>query len=144
MPGRLPAGASTASASSEVAEPLVEADGESELIFAAIGTDVQELELAEPLDESAIAAVLASFGFKAADGRFLEGALRTPETQLQHPSSAILVEVFADRDRLRALHFELHGSEQENLAAVAAFTDLGHRLHARLGAEDDWTNSNQA
>ena len=118
-------------------EPLVEANGESELIFAAIGADVEELERAKPLDESAVAAVLAGLGFA---GEELELGLRSSETQLLHPSSAILVEAFAHRDRLRGLHFELHGSEQENLAVVAAFTDLGHRLRARLGSEDDWAS----
>ncbi len=118
----------------ELAEPQ---SGESELIFAAIGTDVEDLAHARPLDEPAIAAVLAELGFEA---RFLEDALRVSETQLLHPSSAILVEVFAHRDRLRGLHFELHGPEQENLAVVAAFTSLGHRLRARLGSEDDWAS----
>ena len=111
--------------------------GESELIFAAIGADVEELERAKPLDESAVAAVLAGLGFA---GEELELGLRSSETQLLHPSSAILVEAFAHRDRLRGLHFELHGPEQENLAVVAAFTSLGHRLRARLGSEDDWAS----
>ena len=113
---------------------------ETELIFAAIGTDVERLERADPLEEAAVAAVLADLGFKAEEPG-LEHWLRVPEAEIVHASGAIMVDVFAHRKRLRALHFELHGSDEDNLAVVAAFTALGLRLHARLGSEDDWTNN---
>jgi len=113
---------------------------ETELIFAAIGTDVERLERADPLEEAAVAAVLADLGFEAEEPG-LEHWLRVPEAEIVHASGGIMVDVFAHRKRLRALHFELHGSDEDNLAVVAAFTALGLRLHARLGSEDDWTNN---
>ena len=113
---------------------------ETELIFAAVGTDVERLERAGPLEEAAVAAVLADLGFKAEEPG-LEHWLRVPEAEIVHASGGIMVDVFAHRKRLRALHFELHGSDEDNLAVVAAFTALGLRLHARLGSEDDWTNN---
>lgn len=142
-PARVPPLASDFGPSAPAAparEPAGRAVGETELIFAAIGADVEELERARPLDESAVAATLAALGF-AADAAGLEQNLRVPDVQLVHPSGGIMVEVFAHRKRLRALHFELHGSDEDNLAAVAAFTALGLQLRARLGSEDDWTNT---
>jgi len=121
-------------------EPGGSAVGETELIFAAIGTDVERLERANPLEEAAVAAVLADLGFEAEEPG-LEHWLRAPEAEIVHASGGIMVDVFAHRTRLRALHFELHGSDEDNLAAVAAFTALGLRLRARLGSEDDWTNT---
>ena len=112
------------------------ASGEMELIFAAIGTDVEDFDHAKPLDELGVAATLSDLGFTVT-----EDSLRISETQLEHPSASILIETYSYRRRLRALHFELHGSDKENLAVVAAFTTLGHRIHARLGSEDDWTNN---
>lgn len=142
-PARMPPLASDFESDAPV-PPAVDAPGEqvaeTELIFAAIGTDVEELERAKPLDEIAVAAVLNDLGFES-DGESLEERLRASDSQLVHSSGAIMVDVFAHRGRLRALHFELHGSDTDNVAVVAAFTELGHRLRARLGSEDDWTNN---
>ena len=143
-PARIPPLASDFASSEPAGSVGADAPGqqlpETELIFAAIGTDVEELERAKPLDEIAVAQTLAKLGF-VGDGGPLEQQLRLPDSQILHASRAIMVDVFAHRNRLRALHFELHGSDENNAAVVAAFTELGHRLRARLGSEDDWTNN---
>ncbi|TBN57460.1 hypothetical protein EYE40_08695 [Glaciihabitans arcticus] len=111
--------------------------GAEELIFASVGADVSRLDQAAPLDELAVASVLAELGFVSADGQSVSAVtLLSHGVQVQNVDGFALVETHVAGGRLRGLFLEpMRPSEKEWKSITDAFSALGEKLPAHLANE---------
>ncbi|GGE96814.1 hypothetical protein [Mycetocola zhadangensis] len=115
---------------------------ESELVFAAVGADTENLESAPALDAAVIAELMNRYDFVTAEGipATVGGLTRDGIHEFASSETPAAISALSDGGALRALFIELlHPDDQRVHSLVMAFDALGSSSGYRLASEDAMT-----